>query len=68
MPKSDDLMMAMTQLVKAQLVFTSENGPDGEKIYVVDSVALSEDELILLYKKGALTQDGIRHYLVGRAA
>ena len=68
MSKSDDLTMAITQLVKAQLVFTSDNRPDGEKIYVVDSIALSEHELILLYNKGALTRDGIRHYLVGRAA
>jgi hypothetical protein len=68
MSTSDDLIMAITQLAKAQLAFTSENRPDGKKIYVVDSVALTEDELILLYHKGALTRDGISHYLVGRAA
>jgi len=66
--RSDELINAITQLVKAQLVFTSENRADGKTIYVVDSVVLAEDELILLYKKGALTQNGIRHYLVDRAA
>jgi hypothetical protein len=68
MPTSDELIKAITQLAIAQLVFTSENRRDGKKIYVVDSIALTEDELILLHKKGALTRDGIRHYLVDRAA
>ena len=65
---STELMNAITQLIKAELVFTSEKRSDGKTIYVVDSVALTEDELILLYKKGALTQNGIRHHLVDRAA
>ena len=68
MSRSDELINAITQLVTAELVFTSENRADGKTIYVVDSVVLAEDELILLYKKGALTQNGIRHYLVDRAA
>jgi hypothetical protein len=65
---SDDLTGAMTQLIKAGLAFTSEDGPDGKTIYIVDSVELTEDELILLHTKGALTRRGIRHLLVNRAA
>ena len=68
MTVSDDVMNAITQLVKAELAFTSEATSDGKTIYVVDSVAFTEDELILLHKKGALTRSGIRHYLVDRAA
>ena len=65
---SDDLMNAIAQLVRAELAFTSENRADGKTIYVVDSVPFAEEELILLDKKGALTRNGIRHYLVDRAA
>jgi hypothetical protein len=65
---SDDLMNAITQLAKARLAFTSDNKSNGKAIDVVDSVGLTEDELILLHKKGALTRDGIRRYPVGRAA
>ena len=68
MSESDDLTAAMTELAKSELAFTNENTRDGKRIYVVDSVALTGDELILLHKKGALTRDGIRHYLVDRAA
>jgi len=68
MSASEELTSAITQLVKAELAFTSETGRDGEEIYIVDSVALTEHELILLHSKGALTRHGIRHYLVDRAA
>ena len=68
MSASDDLIYAITELAKAEMVFTSETTPDGKTIYIVDSIAFTEDELILLYRKGALTRQGIRHYLVGRAA
>jgi len=64
----DDLTEAIAQLVKEGMAFTSETQRDGKTIYIVDSIGLTEDELILLYHKRALTQDGIRHYLVGRAA
>jgi hypothetical protein len=66
MSESDDLTSAMTQLATSELAFTQENTRDGKAIYIVDSVALTEDELILLHKKHALTRDGIRHYLVDR--
>jgi hypothetical protein len=68
MSESDDLTAAMTELAKSELAFTNENTRDGKRIYFVDSVRLTEDELILLHEKRALTRDGIRHYLVDRAA
>jgi len=68
MSESDDLTAAMTDLAKSELAFTNENTRNGKRIYIVDSVRLTEDELILLHEKRALTRDGIRHYLVDRAA
>ena len=68
MSESDDLTAALTELAKSELAFTNENTRDGKSIYIVDSVSLTEDELILLHEKRALTRDGIRHYLVDRAA
>jgi hypothetical protein len=68
MPESDNLTAAITELVKAGLAFTCQDGRDGKNIYIVDSVGLTEDELMLLHSRGALTRDGIRHYLVDRAA
>jgi hypothetical protein len=68
MSESDDLTAALTELAKSELAFTNENTRDGKRIYIVDSVTLTEDELILLHEKRALTRDGIRHYLVDRAA
>ena len=68
MSESDDLTAAMTELAKSELAFTNENTRDGKRIYIVDSVRLTDDELILLHEKRALTRDGIRHYLVDRAA
>jgi hypothetical protein len=68
MTESNDLIAAMTELAKSELAFTTENTRDGKRIYIVDSVRLTEDELILLHEKRALTRDGIRHYLVDRAA
>ncbi len=68
MYSTDDLTNAIAELVKEGMAFTSETQRDGKTIYIVDSIGLTEDELILLHHKRALTQDGIRHYLVGRAA
>ena len=56
----------MADLVSAEIAFTADVRSGGRKTYVVDSVALSEDELVLLHRKGALTPTGIRHYLVYR--
>jgi hypothetical protein len=66
MHTTDNLTGAITQLVIAGMAFTSEVQRNGKTIYIVDSVGLTEDELILLHKKHALTPDGIGRYLVGR--
>ena len=66
MSESDDLTAAMTELANSELAFTNDNTRNGKRIYIVDSVSLTEDELILLHEKHALTRDGIRHYLVDR--
>ena len=63
-----DITSALTELAKAGIAFTSEVGPKGEKIYIIDRIRLREDELIELQSKGALTRDGLRQYLVDRAA
>ena len=60
------LMRAITQLVKEELAFTTRTGSAGKTIYVIDSVGLTEDELIFLYNRGALNRNGIRHYLCDR--
>jgi hypothetical protein len=65
---SDNLARALTELAKAEVAFTSEMGADGKALYIIDSIRLTEDELILLHQKGALTREGIRRYLVDRAA
>jgi len=64
--RTDDLTAAIGDLAEAGMAFTTDIRSDGKKTYIVDSVALAEDELVLLHKKGALTQTGIRHYLVYR--
>jgi hypothetical protein len=64
---SNDLTGAIAELAKAGIAFTTVES-DGKKVVIVDSVALTEEELILLHRNAALTQDGIRHYLVYRAA
>ena len=68
MSATNNLLDALVQLAKAGMAFTNEVEPGGKETYIVDSVRLTEDELILLHQKGALTRDGIRHYLVDRAA
>ena len=68
MSVSNELLSALAQLAKAGMAFTSEEKRDGVRMYVIDSVRLTEDEVILLHSKGALTRDGIRRYLVDRAA
>jgi hypothetical protein len=66
MSRNNDLMAAISQLVMAGMAFTNEVQRDGKAMYIVDSVVFSEDELILLNQKHALTPDGIRRYIVGR--
>ena len=66
MSTTNDLTAAIADLAKAEMAFTTDIRADGTTTYLVDSVALAEDELVLLHRKGALTQAGIRHYLVYR--
>ena len=68
MSASNDITMALAELAKGGVAFTSEVGPDGKTIYIIDTIPLSEDEVLLLQEKGAVTPEGIRHYLVDRAA
>jgi hypothetical protein len=68
MSTTNDLTAAIAELAKARMAFTTDIRSNGKNTYVVDSVALVEDELVLLHRKGALTQAGIRHYLVDRGA
>ena len=63
-----DLTTALAELAKAEIAFTTEVGPDGKTVYIIDRIRLREDELIHLKDTGALTRDGIRQYLVDRAA
>src|SRR5262245_38281539 len=65
---SDELTDAMAALAKAEMAFTTDVGSDGKKGFIVDSVAFAEEELILLHRNAALTQDGMRHYLAYRGA
>ena len=62
-----DLTTALAELAKAGIAFTTEV-EDGTTIYIIDRIRLREDELIHLKDTGALTPDGIRQYLVDRAA
>ena len=63
-----DLTSALSELAKAGLAFTTEVGPDGETVYIIDRIRLREEEMIQLKNTGALTREGIRQYLVDRAA
>ena len=52
---SEDLITSsIAELAKEEMAFTIGIGADGKKLDLIDSVALSEDELVLLYEKRAL--------------
>jgi hypothetical protein len=68
MAKSNDLTSALAELAKAGIAFTSDIDQDGKRIYIIDSIRLTEEEITLLQSKGALSRDGIRRFLVDRAA
>jgi hypothetical protein len=68
MVEGNDLTMALAELAKAGIAFTSELDQDGNRIYIIDSIRLTEDEIIVLKQRGGLSRDGIRRYLVNRAA
>ena len=52
MSTTNDLTAAIADLAKAEMAFTTDIRNDGKKTYIVDSVALAEDELALLHRKG----------------
>ena len=62
-----DLTTSLAELAKAGIAFTTET-EDGKTIYIIDRIRLREDELIHLKNSGTLTPEGIRQYLVDRAA
>ena len=68
MADTNDLTKALAELAKAGIAFTSELDQDGKRIYVIDSIRLTEDEIMVLQQRGGLSRDGIRRYLVDRAA
>lgn len=68
MAAKHDLTTALAQLAKAGIAFTSEVDQHGHRIYIVNSIRLTEDEILVLQDKGALSRDGIRRFLVDRAA
>ena len=62
-----DLATALAGLAKAGIAFTTEI-ENGKPVYIIDRIRLREDELVRLKNAGALNPDGIRQYLVDRAA
>ena len=68
MAETYDLTNALAELAKAGIAFTSELDQDSKRIYVIDSIRLTEDEILILQKRAGLSRDGIRRYLVDRAA
>jgi len=63
-----DLDGALAQLAEAGIAFTTELEPDGQTVYIIDRIRLRQDEVVHLKNSGALTPEGIRQYLVDRAA
>ena len=54
----DPITGAMAELAKEGMAFTIDIGARGKKVYLIDSVALSEDELVLLYEKKCTHEGG----------
>jgi hypothetical protein len=63
-----DLNGALAELAIEGVAFTSETAPGGGTIHLIDQIRLREDEVLALKNRGALTRNGIRQYLVDRAA
>ena len=61
-----DLSIALAELVRQGITFTTERRPDGQTNYTIDRVILKDEEVMRLAKHGALTRDGIRSYLINR--
>src|SRR5579871_2835348 len=61
-----DLSIALAELIRQEITFTTERRPDGQTNYTIDRVTLKDEEVMQLAKHGALTRDGIRSYLINR--
>jgi len=61
-----ELSIALAELVRQGITFTTDRRPDGHTDYTIDRVMLKDEEVMQLARQGALTRDGIRNYLVSR--
>lgn len=61
-----DLQIALMELERSGIAFTTEVDADGQEIYVVDSsIRLTGKDLIYLNRHRSLTLVGMRSYLSG---
>ncbi len=61
-----DLSVALADLIQQGITFTTDRRSDGRTDYTIDRVTLKDEEVMQLARKGALTREGIRNYLVSR--
>jgi hypothetical protein len=61
-----ELSVALAELVRQGITFTTQRRPDGHTNYTIDRVTLKDEEVMRLARQGALTRGGIRNYLVSR--
>ena len=61
-----ELSVALADLVRNGITFTTQRRSDGHTDYTIDRVTLKDEEVMQLARQGALTRDGIRNYLVSR--
>ena len=65
---TNELNDALSTLALQGIAFIDVPSNSGEMAFVVDRVKLKQSELVYLHKLGALTLNGIRKYLLTRAA
>ena len=61
-----ELSVALADLVRQGITFTTQRRSDGHTDYTIDRVTLKDEEVMQLARQGALTRDGIRNDLVSR--
>lgn len=61
-----DLSVALADLIRQGITFSADRRSDGRTDYTIDRVTLKDEEVMQLARKGALTREGIRNYLVSR--
>jgi hypothetical protein len=61
-----DLSIALAELVRQGITFTTETRADGGTDYMIDRLILKDVEVADLARQGNLTREGIRSYLVNR--